>query len=203
MRDSPYYFRPIRRSTVGYLKAFGAENALITPIKDDKMFVPKVVYPTTQADTTMNKIIDALSTIGILASPEESMLENVIKNTSPNYNTAEHISRRLISKSMLMNHLERVKSTTSSTEDYFNYDFSPNTGAMDIGPASTDSVSDTEIALLQTMVGAWEKTFQSVFITVLQFITTYDALERSQDRCDTVYTGILRLPGYTAPHGGA
>lgn len=203
MRDSPYYFRPIRRSTVGYLKAFGAENAMITPIKDDKMFVPKVVYPTTQADTTMNKIIDALSTIGILASPDESMLENVIKNTSPNYTTAENISRRLISKSMLMNHLERVKSTTSSTEDYFNYDFIPNTGAMDIGPASTDSVSDTERALLQTMVGAWEKTFQSDFITVLQFIATYDALERSQDRCDTVYTGKLRLPGYTAPHGGA
>lgn len=199
MSDSPFYFRPIQRSTVGYLKALGAENAAITPVKDEKMFVTKLSDPMTLADATLNKVIDALSSVGILATSQESAIQEVIANTSPNYATTDKNATRLISKRMLVSYINQSAAVApSETVDYFNFDFLSGTGPANVPSTAAESMTnrEREREVLQLMVDIWDITFSRDTITAAQFIETYDAIERLECACASdVYTGLLRLPG--------
>ena len=208
MTDSPYYFRPIRMNTVGYLKAYGAENAMITPLKNEKMFVSKLSGPMTTTDTTLNRVIDALSSVGILATTKEMALDDVIAQSSSNYATEDNAADRLINKCMLTRYLAQLDSQppSSSSQPLFGLyepDLLTNTGSADIGSNSFNTCEfDSERGVLQKMVNDWDLLFSDDTVTALQFISAYDTLERSsqqEEGGDTVAnrsTGLIQLPDY-------
>jgi hypothetical protein len=184
MSDSPAYYRAASKPIFTYLKGKGAQSPLFTPFKNQQVSIPHV-NATTDTATTLNALLSALSSVGILATTKEQTIAGVIDTMSPSTDDTESW-KRLITKNMLVQYLESTSSppvTQSSPYDLLSdpgMSFFGHTGAANIEPSSGVLTSEGERSALQQLALEWCCLFGNKPVSVLTFVDAYNHIERSR-----------------------